>query len=288
MVLLPVQPKLAIVRPAVVFIILYAICFFLYLKPAAAQGNLLVTPVRAVFEGQQRSAELNIANSGKDTARFVISMVEIRMNKNGTFERITEPDSGQLFASEYLRFFPHSVVLGPNEAQIVKLQVTGANQLMPGEYRSHLYFRAVPDERLTVNKNNGKDSSSINVRLIPVFGITIPVIVRVGNTSASVQLTDLSLDLEKGPLLTILFNRSGNASIYGDVTVDYISPQGKRVQVGSAQGLAVYTPNHQRYVNLSLENKPGTDYHTGKLRVTYSAASPSQALPLAEAELQLK
>ncbi|MBC9930579.1 molecular chaperone [Chitinophaga qingshengii] len=275
-------------KPAVVFIILYAIVFFSSPEQATAQGNLMVTPVRAVFEGQERSTELNIANSGKDTARFVISMVEIRMNKSGTFERITEPDSGQLFASEYIRFFPHSVVLGPNEAQVVKLQVTETNQLTPGEYRSHLYFRAVPDERLMANKNKGKDSSGINVRLVPVFGITIPVIVRIGNTAASVQLTDLSLDFEKGPLLTILFNRSGNASVYGDVTVDYISPQGKRIQVGSAQGLAVYTPNQQRYLHLSLENKPGIDFHTGKLHVTYSAAPPSRITPLAEAELQLK
>ncbi|MBC9913812.1 molecular chaperone [Chitinophaga varians] len=243
--------------------------------------------MRAVFEGAQRSVELNLANAGKDTARYVISFLEIRMNKNGTFEQITEPDSGQLFASKYLRFFPRSVVLGPNEAQVVKLQLTGVAQLAPGEYRSHLYFRAVPDEGPADNPDNA-GHSDINVKLTPVFGITIPVIVRAGNTTASVQLSDLSLDMEKGPRLTMLFNRTGNASVYGDVTVDYISPQGKKIQVATANGLAVYTPNQQRYLHLPLNNAPGTNFHTGKLRVTYSVSAQSKTSQLAAAELPLR
>lgn len=264
------------------------ICFCMAIQETCAQGNLLVTPVRVVFEGTKRAEELNLANSGKDTARYLISFVEIRMNKNGTFQQINEPDSGQQFASKYLRFFPRSVVLGPNEAQAIKLQLTAASQLEPGEYRSHLYFRAVPDEKPIGEDDPPKDSTGINVKLTPVFGITIPVIIRVGETAASVQLSDLSVDLAKDPGLNVLFNRLGNSSVYGDLTVDYVSPQGKTTQVGVARGLAVYTPNTQRYLHLPLENKPGINYHTGKLRVAYITKSKASTEQLAQAELQLR
>src|SRR5665647_1415314 len=88
-----------------------------------AQGNLLITPKRAVFEGNKRSMDLNLANVGDDTATYAISLVQIRMTAEGGFETITEPDEGQLFASPYLRLFPRSVTLGPNEAQTVKVQL---------------------------------------------------------------------------------------------------------------------------------------------------------------------
>ena len=272
------------------FLAILVVCCCTALQALNAQGNLLVTPVRVVFDGQKRAEELNLANAGKDTARYLISFVEIRMNENGTFEQINEPDSGQQFASKYLRFFPRSVVLGPNEAQVIKLQLTGASQLAAGEYRSHLYFRAVPDEKPAGEDTAPKDSTGISVKLTPVFGITIPVIIRVGETAATVKLSDLSVDLAKGPVpgLTVLFNRLGNSSVYGDVTVDYVSPQGKTTQVAVAKGLAVYTPTRQRYVHLPLERKPGVNYHTGKLRVAYTAKSKTVTEQLAQAELPLR
>jgi len=285
-----VPPNISTIRYLYCLGLIFILCYCLPVQDTFAQGNLLVTPVRVVFEGPKRAEELNLANSGKDTARYLISFVEIRMNKNGTFDQINEPDSGQQFASKYLRFFPRSVVLGPNEAQVIKLQLTGASQLTPGEYRSHLYFRAVPNEEPMGENTARADSSGISVKLTPIFGITIPVIIRVGETTASVQLSDLSVDQAKGPGpgLNVLFNRLGNSSVYGDLTVDYISPQGKATQVGVARGLAVYTPNTQRYVRLPLENKPGVNYHTGKLRVAYTTKSKTSTEQLAQAELQLR
>ena len=258
--------------------------------PAQAQGNLLVTPMRVIFDGAKRTEELNLANAGKDTARYMISLIEIRMNKDGTFDKINEPDSGQQFASKYLRFFPRSVVLGPNEAQVVKLQLTRSGQLMPGEYRSHLYFRAVPNEKPLGEPLTLTDSSGISVKLTPIFGLSIPVIIRVGETRASVRMSGLSLDSARqdAPQLSVVFNRTGNASVYGDVTVDYISPQGKATQVAVARGMAVYTPNQQRSLHIRLNNKPNVDYHKGKLRVAYSVKKNTVTDRLAQAELQLR
>ena len=83
-------------------------------------------------------------------------------------------------------------------------------------------------------------------------------------------------------------NRTGNMSVYGDLTVDHISPQGKITRVGVANGVAVYTPNTRRKIILNLMNAPGVEFNTGKLKVTYSASSDVKPARLAEAELLLR
>ena len=252
-----------------------------------AQGNLLVTPKRVVFDGNKRSEELNLANIGKDTATYIISFIQIRMKEDGTFERITQPDPEQNFADKNLRFFPRTVTLGPNEAQTVKVQLTKANDLAPGEYRSHLYFRASPPEKPLGDIEPEKDSV-LSVRLIPVFGISIPVIIRKGESNATVKITDVHFQMEKDtiPTVDITFNRIGNMSVYGDVAVDYISVSGKITRVGGVKGLAVYTPNIKRRFHLVLINASGVNYRSGKLRVVYADQS-SRAVALAEGETLL-
>lgn len=252
---------------------------------ALAQGNLLVTPKRIVFEGVKRSEELNLANIGKDSATYDISFIQIRMKEDGSVEKISEPDSAQLFADKYLRFFPRSVTLAPNEAQTVKVQIIRTAEITPGEYRSHLYFRAVPNENPLGEKEVKKDSS-ISVRIIPIFGISLPVILRSGESNTQVKLSDLSvIDKDKAPALKMTFNRKGNMSVYGDVLVDHISTDGKVSRVGVVRGLAVYTPNSIRQFNLPLK-AAGVNFHSGKLHVTY-AADQAEKIKLAEEFIEL-
>lgn len=252
----------------------------------SAQGNLLVTPKRIVFEGTKRSEELNLANTGKDTATYAISLIQLRMKKDGSVEEITEPDSLQQFADKYLRFFPKRITLAPNEAQTVKLQLIKTNELQPGEYRSHLYFRAVPNDK-PLGEKDTESSSGISVKLVPIFGISLPVIIRSGETNAQVDISDASVDLQTAePVLKVTFNRSGNMSVYGDILADYISPSGKTTNIGKVKGVAVYTPNTSRNFLLQLNKNPGVDYHKGKIRLVFVDQSP-KPVKLAEKEIAL-
>jgi len=271
---------------------LFVLIAFTFLFPfnTAGQGNLLVTPRRVVFEGTKRSIDLNLANIGKDTATYAISLVQIRMKEDGGFETITVPDPGQNFADQNLRFFPRSVTLPPNEAQVVKVQLVRATQLASGEYRSHFYFRSVPKIKPLGEEETVKDTTTISVRLTPVFGITIPAIIRIGESNTKVTLSDLALDIAEDatPALRLKFNRTGNFSVYGDLAVDHVSPQGKVTRVGAANGIAVYTPNSARRFQFNLNKMPGVDFRTGKLLVVFSASSDVKPAKLAEAELLLR
>lgn len=256
---------------------------------STAQGDLLLYPKRIVFEGTKRSQTLNIANNGKDTARYFISVVQMKMKEDGSFETISQPDSGQHFADKNFRFFPRNVVLAPNEAQSVKIQLVNTNDMLPGEYRSHFYFRAEPDKKPLGEKDPIKDSGSISVKVVAVFGISIPVIIRVGEPTTEVNIANASFQLQKDstPSIHVTFNRKGNMSVYGDIAVDHISPEGKVTRIGMAKGMALYTPNPVRYFNLLLDNKTGVDYRTGKLHITYTTQPDAKSVKIAETELVL-
>jgi hypothetical protein len=256
---------------------------------AQAQGNLLVTPRRVVFDGSSRVMELNLANTGRDTARYNISFIQYRMTEEGAFEEITEPDPGQFFADNHLRFFPRSVTLAPNEAQTVRMQVVGRERLDPGEYRSHVYFRAVPNQVALGEEDPNRDTTSVSVRLIPIFGITIPVIIRVGEPTTEVYISDLVLDKpeEGSPQLQMTFNRSGNMSVYGDLNVTHVSAEGTETIVGVVNGIAVYTPNALRRFRLELNPPEGVSLDSGKLLITYNAQSDVKPETYASAQLEL-
>lgn len=252
-----------------------------------AQGDLLITPRRVVFDGSKRSVDLNLANIGKDSATYAISLMQMRMKEDGSFETITEPDPDQRFADRHVRFFPRSVTLAPNESQVVKIQLQRNNELTDGEYRSHLYFRSVPRLDPLGTPDARIDSSNIAIRLTPIFGITIPVIIRSGQQSYKITLTDLGLAYENDalPRLNMTLNRSGNISVYGDILVEHISPSGKVTRLGIASGVAVYTPNSLRKFQLNLNGE--ADLKSGRIRVTYSAPSDVRPEKYAEAYLEL-
>ncbi len=270
---------------SVVFFIVCILCT----TTSTAQGDLMLFPKRIVFDGSKKTQEINLANSGKDTARYILSVVQIRMKEDGSFENITEPDPGQNFADKYFRIFPRNVVLPPNEAQTVKVQLINTGEMQPGEYRSHLYVRAEEEKMPLGEEDAPKDSKNISVIIKAVFGISIPVIIRTGENTSKVSISDLSFVQEKETPATVkfTFNRDGNMSVYGDVSVDYVSPEGKVIRVGNANGLSVYTPTNKRNFNLALNNLAGVDFHKGSLVVNYKYAAANSSMK-AESKITLQ
>ena len=253
-----------------------------------AQGDLLISPLRIVFEGPKKFQEINLANVGKDTSIYVVSVIDIRMKDDGSFEQITVPDSGQNFAGKYLRFFPRRVTLAPNEAQVVKIQLIKTNEMEPGEYRSHLYFRSVPDETPLGEKKPVKESGSLSVHLVPIFGITTPVIIRMGENTSAVTFSDLSFKMvDNIPKLSVTFNRTGSMSVYGDLKVDFVSAMGRVTLVKLVKGIGVYTPNAVRHFVMDLDTDKGVDFRMGKLHITYTLQTSDKSLKVVEAELSL-
>ena len=246
------------------------VIFILSIVPTFAQGDLMVMPKRIVFDGSQRSQEINLANTGSDTAVYAISFINYKMTEEGNFEQVEEPEEGQRFATDFLRYFPRRVVLAPNEAQTIRVQLTRTGNLEQGEYRSHIYFRAV-EEETALGENTHEEAEGISINIKTVFGISIPVIIKQGNSTTSIILSDIKLDRNAEiPKLSLTINRSGNMSVYGNLLVEHISPKGTITEVGLVKGVSVYTPNDKRNFSMELRNAGGIDLRSGLLKIRYS------------------
>jgi hypothetical protein len=252
-----------------------------------AQGDLLITPNRVVFEGRKIKEVLNLLNTGTETTTFSVSFVQRRMNEDGSFTVITEPDPGQRFADPYLRIYPRRVTLLPGEAQVVMLQRRRKTNMEGGEYRSHLYFRS--EKNYTALGEEKKDTvKAFSVKLIPIFGISIPIIIRTGELNSTTTLTDIKLALQKDVLLNFTVHRKGNVSVYGDFVVEYIPVKGKPYIIGEKKGVAVYTNINKRYIAIKLNKTPGMNLNKGKLKIRYTSREGAEKEEIfAVKELQL-
>lgn len=234
-----------------------------------AQGDLMIMPKRIVFDGSQRVQDITLANTGQDTAMYAVSFVNYVMSDNGKFVEVQEPVEGQRFATEFLRYFPRRVSLAPNEAQTIRVQAIRTGNLEEGEYRSHMYFRAVKkQEALGMQESKNADGIAINIQT--VFGISIPVIIRQGKDSTEVNLSDVDVQISKeDPHLNLRINRLGNMSVYGNLLVEHISDSGEAIIVGQVKGVSVYTPNSYRHFSIGLDLSNVQDLTKGKVRVSY-------------------
>lgn len=259
---------------------------------AVAQGfgDLIVTPTRLVLEGRRTTDQVLLSNRGAETATFRISLSLMAMDEEGNLAETDTPPSGLQSATELLRYAPRQVVIPPGGTQVVRLTVRKPQDLAEGEYRSHLFMRAVPPEdRGTGIAATPGAAGELTIELIPIFGISIPVIVRHGNLpQAEARLSDLAIEpREQGSVLRATIHREGVSSLYGDVIVRYLRDGAEPLMVGEISRLAVYPEIRQRRVAVPLLPPEGVRLEGGRLEVVYQAATDAAA-PLAAATVDVK
>lgn len=257
-------------KPTIFYLLSFVILFG---GNMSAQGDLMIMPKRLVFEGNERAQEINLVNTGKDSATYAISFIQYKMTEDGNFEQITIPEENQRFADPFLRYYPRRVNLGPNEAQTVRVQLTRTGNLNEGECRSHMYFRAI-EEETALGVEQATESDGISIDIKTVFGISIPVIVRKGDSTTKVELTDIQLTkMEDYQQLLMTINRTGNMSVYGDLKVEFIDNKGISTEIGKVKGISVYTPNNKRHFSMNLRKPGELTLKDGKIKITYSTDS---------------
>jgi P pilus assembly chaperone PapD len=225
-----------------------------------AAADLMVYPTRIVMTDRQRTAQVDIVNTSQVQATYKISMVRRRMTETGQFQDVSTTEPEEKFADEVVKYSPRQVTLVPGAGQTIRIMFKVTPNLAEGEYRSHLLFAKPP---AAVSELPGKEElepDAISMKISANIGISIPVIARHGNLEAKAAIDPASVKIsepgQKKQLVGFTLARTGTRSIYGDVVVY----RGKE-KVAEGNGFAVYIPNRQRKVGVSvLESftlKPG-------------------------------
>lgn len=249
---------------------------------AAGVGDLLVAPQRIILNSG-RGTEIILNNIGDETATYRISVEIKRMREDGSFIDVTEPDAREAIARDMIVYAPRRVVLPPRQPQTIRIAARAPAGLADGEYRVHLLFRAVPPAQPPVA--TPADFKGIGFALTPVYGVTIPVIVRLGNLSATAGIGNVGKVMVDGkPAIGLELTRAGSRSTYGEVRV---LKAGLKEPLAVQRGVAVYTDVARRSVTVPItESLVGEA--TGPVTVQYLETVDGVSTTLAETSAILR
>jgi hypothetical protein len=258
------------------------------LEASSARAGVLIAPTRLVLQDGERHGEFVLVNKGGTSERYRVSVVNRRMSAEGRIVEAPEAQPGERFADAMIRFSPREVVLPPDEPQAIRILVRRPGDLEAGEYRSHLLLMQVPDAPAAAPAPDPGPRRGISVPVTPIYGITVPIIVRNGRLHAEGALSDLSLRVEHDvPRLHVQIHRAGDRSLFGDLEVRHELPGEPTRVVGRARGVALYTPNQARPFALDLDFPEGRVPTTGVLRVEYRDAEAGASSLIAEGAVGL-
>ncbi len=245
------------------------------LPAAAGVGDLLVAPTRIVLNGS-RGTEIVLSNIGDDVATYRISVELRRMKEDGSLEDVAAANDKENTARAMILYAPRRVTIAPNEPQTIRISARAPQGLPDGEYRAHLLFRAVPPPRPVTAP---KEVKGIAFELIPIYGVTIPVVIRMGNLQAKVGIANVQLTNQSGkPAVALDLTRAGDRSVFGDVRV--FKP-GVKDPIAIQRGVAVYTEIGTRHVVIPVKE----DFAAAAAGpVTVDFVETSEAGPVSMAE----
>ena len=237
-----------------------------------AAAQLMVSPTRIVFDGNERTKQINLINNGTEAGRFKVSFVRKNMTEDGAIKPVEKNEAG-MYSDEMVRFSPRLVTLAPGQSQTVRLMLRKKSGTADGEYRSHMLFQSLPDAKTSdIDRLTSSDPKTLSIELIPIIGISIPVIVRQGKLDAEVSLSNFEIKqsntVRAQSILSLRINRKGNKSIYGDVRIRFTPKGGEPLVIGQVNGVAVYTSVQRRDLNVKLQLPPGFSLSNGDLHIT--------------------
>ncbi len=247
----------------------------------AGVGDLLVAPTRVVLNGS-RGTEIILNNIGDDVATYRVSAELRRMTPEGRLEDVATPNDKEKAAQEMILFAPRKVTLPPNQPQAIRLSARAPEGLPDGEYRVHMLFRAIPAPQPVAAPTKVE---GVAFQLRPIYGVTIPVIVRLGNLEAKAALSNVRKVSDDGkPAIALDISRTGSRSTFGEIRV---LKAGVEKPIAMVSGIAVYTEIGQRSVTLPIDPAQAANA-TGQVTVKYVEPTDTGPVTIAETSAVLR
>jgi hypothetical protein len=256
--------------------------------PAAATNNvganLNISPKRITFDRADRTATVYVFNQGTAAATFDIALIDRIMLPDGQILAVSEaqthpedkPTLDKLKSAQgMLVATPRRATLEPGKGQTIRLRAapptTGAAGNPPpnGEYRTHLTVTTIPprDIGLTAEQAAALSPQELRFQINSVFGLSIPVILRVGAAdvrggieNAKLVTQNISPDgiAPAKPTQVISFDlvRLGPNSLFGNLEVRGSKDKATADPLAAARGIGVYPEIDRRQVQLPLRRAP--------------------------------
>lgn len=270
-------------------------------EPAVARvgANLNISPKRLTFDKAGKSATVYIFNQGSTPAAVDIDLIDRVMQPDGQIvaaEDASKKPEGQALvgklqtAKPLLLATPRRAVLEPGKGQTIRVRVMpgAAEAVAKGEYRTHLTVTTIPPKNLglTAEEAAGVKPGELSFTVYSVFGISIPVIVRLGDADVRAAIENTHFEYvnvpqpdggapKRTPVLSFDLVRQGASSLFGNVEIR-AKAKGKD-PIGLARGVGVYTEIDRRAMQIPLARAPNSG-ETLEISFTDDDTSPGRVL----------
>lgn len=247
--------------------IFLALCFLVI--SAESLASLTITPLRVVFTGRDRTAEIVLINTSGKTNTYRMGWMHNRQKDDGYYEEIETPLNPDYNPEDMILFSPRQVTIPPGGRQRVRMSLRRPAEMPDGEYRAHLRFQKLAPEAAP-NPGN-KDAPGMDLSITVNLGFSIPVIVRQGTHDAAAHINDIRFipanqDPKGEAKLELHLNRTGIHSTIGRVKAYWQPPEGKKVRIGQMNNVVLYPEINRRFVRLRLEIP---EIRGGQIQIVY-------------------
>lgn len=223
-------------------------------------GDINLFPNRVEIDDRAGIASIGLYNRAAAAGEYDITVCDMAMPRDGRLVDLAAIEDAAVranvrVASSTLRWPPRHVTLPGSEAQMVRIMARVAPYLPPGGYRSQLTVVSAPPETGGTSIDEAaceQTNGGIGVRIVPRFGSSIPVIVRVGETTLAAGLMDFALSTPTGgrAILSIKITREGTRSAFGDIT---ITAPGAKKPMAEIMGIGVYSEIAERAFKVPID-----------------------------------
>lgn len=252
--------------------------------PTQAAGDLLVAPTRVVIDNSG-TTQVILNNIGAEPATYRVSLEVKRMNANGMLDDVAESSFTAVDTATIgmISYSPRRITLPPNQPQIIRLAIRPDPALPDGEYRVHMLFRAIPSAKAATTQVQAVEGLSI--ALTPIYGVTIPIILRKGEVQSTTAIANPHLITSNGSnSFAFTMSRKGNGSVYGDVIV---TKPGVAEPLLVARGIAAYPEVNERLVSIPIPSELATQLK-GAVKVQLIQPATDGAGTLAEVQAVIR
>lgn len=239
---------------------LSAVVFF---SVPAALADLMIMPIRTVFQGHDRMKGLTLVNTSTKAAIFRMELYHLKQLPTGAYEALEGPTTPGYDLTKMIVYSPRQVELPPRGKQSVRLSLRRPADLPDGEYRMHIKMNRIASPNISAPKKGAAVGVGVNV------GFSVPVMLRQGAYDAQAKIVDpkfIPAEGKRGPRIRLYIERTGKHSTLGRSDIFWTPPGGEERKIGELNGLNIYPEVSRREadVNISEQSLSG-----GKIRVVY-------------------
>lgn len=256
-----------------VFALRHVAPFFLLLSLLPSLGyampkaKLQLYPTRVTLEDGQTSAEVTVYNGGSAPGQYRAELEDMMMPEEGGLQAVTAGQA-EFSAKEYIRITPRSITVPPGQSQKFRLLARVPRSLPDGEYRAHLGV-VMTSTNTEADARKAQGGQGVHVSIEPRMGVSMPVVVRKGQTSFTAAITDVALaPLSNGVQARVTMTADGNQSAEGTMVVTF-EKGGQSYELYRANYMMVYRGLKRRVQTMTLTVPEGLVLSGGVLTATY-------------------